>query len=45
VHELRLANGLDKVVGHGALARFLDAGLAYADGTRIQVRPYADLLS
>ena len=43
VHVLRLADGLDKAVGHGTLARFLGAGLAYADGSRIRVKPYSEL--
>jgi WD40 repeat protein len=43
VHLLRLGDGADRVVGDGTLARFTDAGLAYADGARIRLIPY-DLL-
>jgi len=28
------------VVGAGTLARFMDAGLVYADGARLHVVPY-----
>jgi WD40-like Beta Propeller Repeat len=40
VHLLRLSDGADRVIGEGALARFADAGLAYADGARIRLTPY-----
>ena len=40
VHVLRLADGADAVVGPGTLARFMDAGLAYADGARIRLVPF-----
>jgi hypothetical protein len=43
VHLLRLADGADKVVGPGTLARFADAGLVYADGARIRLMPYEQL--
>jgi len=43
VHVLRLADGADRVVGPGTTARFADAGLVYADGARIRLRPYAQL--
>jgi hypothetical protein len=39
LHLLRLADGKDTVAGYARLARFTDAGLAYADGSRIHVRP------
>lgn len=37
VHVLRLADGVDAVVGAGTLARFIDAGLVYVDGARLQL--------
>jgi hypothetical protein len=40
VHLLRLADGADRVVGPGTLARFMDAGLVYADGARIRLVPF-----
>jgi hypothetical protein len=40
VHLLRLADGADRVVGAGTLARFMDAGLVFADGARIRLVPY-----
>jgi len=40
VHVLRLADGADAVVARGTLARFMDAGLVYADGTRIHLVPF-----
>jgi hypothetical protein len=43
VHVLRLADGADRIVGPGMIARFLDAGLAYADGARIRLLTYAQL--
>jgi len=30
-------------VAHGTLARFMNAGLVYADGARIHLVPYAAL--
>jgi hypothetical protein len=41
VHVLRLADGFDKVVGRGTLARFVDEGLVYADGARLHLVPYS----
>jgi hypothetical protein len=43
VHLLRLGDGADRVIGDGTVARFTDAGLAFADGARIRLTPY-DLL-
>jgi hypothetical protein len=43
VHLLRLADGADKVVGPGVAARFLDAGLVYAQGARLHIVRYAKL--
>lgn len=43
VHVLRLSDGRDQVVGNGDLARFLDAGLAYAEGARIHLVPFSKL--
>jgi WD40-like Beta Propeller Repeat len=43
VHLLRLRDGADRVVAAGTLARFMDAGLVYADGARIRMTPFARL--
>ena len=43
VHVLRLSDGVDVVVAAGVRARFLDAGLAYADGARIRLLPWGQL--
>jgi len=43
VHVIRLSDGADVVVGYGTLARFTNAGLAYADGARVRLRPYDQL--
>ena len=43
VHLLRLADGADQVVGPGALPRFADPGLAFADGARIRLIPFEQL--
>ena len=43
VHVLRLADGADAAIGTGSLGRFMDAGLVYADGTRIHVVPFERL--
>ena len=40
VHLLRLADGKDQIVGAGKLARFMDAGLVYADGSRLHLVPF-----
>jgi len=43
VHVLRLIDGKDQLVGAGRLARFMDAGLVYADGARLHLIPYERL--
>jgi hypothetical protein len=43
VHLLRLSDGVDLVVAAGSQARFMDAGLVYADGTRLNVVPFERL--
>jgi hypothetical protein len=43
VHLLRLADGVDIVVASGTQARFMDAGLVHADGTRLHVVPFERL--
>jgi WD40-like Beta Propeller Repeat len=43
VHLLRLNDGADRLVGPGSVARFMDAGLVYADGARIHLVPYDGL--
>ncbi len=40
VHVLRLADGADAVVARGSTARFMDAGLVYADGSRLRLVPF-----
>jgi hypothetical protein len=43
VHVLRIADGADAVVAGGSMARFVDSGLVYADGSRISFVPFAEL--
>ena len=43
VHLLRLADGKDATVAAGSHARFMDAGLVYADGARVRLIPYDQL--
>ena len=43
VHLLRLSDDKDVVVAAGTLARFMDAGLVYADGNRLHLLPYSTL--
>jgi hypothetical protein len=43
VHLIRLSDGADRVVAPGTLARFMNAGLVYADGARIWLVPYNQL--
>jgi len=43
VHLLRLSDGADRVIAYGTLARFIAAGLAYADGARVWLTPYDQL--
>jgi Tol biopolymer transport system component len=40
VHILRLADGADSTVAPGTLARFMDAGLVYADRPTLHVVPF-----
>jgi hypothetical protein len=40
VHLLRLVDGADAVVVQGSHARFMDAGLVYADGSRLRLVPF-----
>lgn len=39
VHTLRLADGFDRDIGPGTVARFCDAGLVCADGARVRIAP------
>ncbi|HEU5279614.1 MAG TPA: hypothetical protein VFU26_12010 [Gaiellaceae bacterium] len=43
LHLLRLVDGADSVVGTATLARFMDDGLVYADGSRLHLVPFARL--
>ena len=43
VHVLRLADGADSVIAAGTLARFMDAGLVYADGSQLRLVPFDQL--
>jgi Tol biopolymer transport system component len=43
VHILRLADGIDRTVGTGSAARFMNAGLVYADQERLRLVRYAEL--
>lgn len=43
LHLLRLVDGADSVVGSARLARFMDDGLVYADGSRLHLLPSAAL--
>ncbi len=43
VHLLRLADGADTTVAAGTRARFMGAGLVYADGASLQLIPFARL--
>ena len=40
VRLLRLADGTDAIVAPGTSARFIDAGLVYADGSRLRLVPF-----
>jgi WD40-like Beta Propeller Repeat len=40
IHLLRLADGADTIISRGTHARFLDAGLVYADGSRLRLVPF-----
>jgi Tol biopolymer transport system component len=43
VHVVRLADGRDSTIGPGTTARFFTGGLAYANGSRIRIVPFANL--
>ena len=43
LHVIRLADGKDTLIGPASLARFTDTGLAYAEGARIRLIPFAQL--
>jgi WD40 repeat protein len=43
LHLLRLVDGADSVVGPGRLARFMDDGLVYADGSRLHLARFSAL--
>jgi Tol biopolymer transport system component len=43
VHVIRLRNGTDTTIGQGTLARFVNAGLVYADGTDLHLVPFEKL--
>jgi len=43
VHVLRLLDGADAIVAYGTFARFMDQGLALADGARVRVLPWERL--
>jgi hypothetical protein len=43
LHVLRLADGADAVVGQASLARFMEAGLVFADGSRLRLVPFSQL--
>jgi hypothetical protein len=43
VHVLRIVDGADSVVGSASLARFMDHGLVYADGSRLRLVPFSQL--
>jgi hypothetical protein len=43
LHVLRTADGADAVVARASLARFMDDGLVYADGSRLHLVPFASL--
>jgi hypothetical protein len=43
LHVLRLADGADETLGPASLARFMDDGLVYADGSRLHLVPFSQL--
>jgi hypothetical protein len=43
LHLLRLADGADRSLGYASDARFMDAGLVYADGARLRLVPFDQL--
>ena len=44
VRVVRLSDGVDRLVALGTVARFMDDGLVYADGARVRLLPYDELL-
>ena len=43
VHLLRLSDGMDVTIAAGSHARFMGAGLVYADGSRLHLVTYSQL--
>jgi Tol biopolymer transport system component len=43
VHVVQLQNGTDTTIGKGTLARFMNAGLVYADGAKLRLVPFGQL--
>jgi hypothetical protein len=43
VHLIRLADGADVTIAAGTLARFIDAGLVYAEGVNLHLIPFDQL--
>ncbi len=43
IHLLRLSDGADVAVGAGNLARFMDAGLVYANGANLTLLPWTKM--
>jgi hypothetical protein len=43
LHILHLSTGADDTIGYATEARFMDSGLVYADGARINFIPYSGL--
>jgi hypothetical protein len=43
LHVLRLVDGADSLVGRASLARFMDEGLVYADGSRLHLARFSQL--
>jgi hypothetical protein len=43
VHLLRLSDGADAIIGPAALARFMDEGLVYANGSKLKLVAYDQL--
>lgn len=43
LHVVRIVDGRDKTIGYATRARFMAAGLVYADGARVRLIPYSSL--
>lgn len=43
IHLLGLADGSDRVLARGTIARFIDSGLVYADGARLRLAHWAEV--